>query len=269
MGVRTRRRTCVRQSSISQIEKQKWNFSQRENSYKELLYRIDKRRTLFQFCFSVSPACKVRKRRFMKLGNIKLQSLSLISPDLSVECDEDKLSDALYALRLNPSCAPYLIASVGAINRAFAQIEGRLLSGVGVILLELSSENFQNSAISLDNFNDILKISQVKINGVSVGFGAMDTGKIKVDYHASYGRCEITYFKKIKRINLLTGALYDIDLGGIEEFIPYYVKHELVSSESYEEAEKAMEIFENALKEYENAVADGGFVDTVYSLRRI
>ncbi len=209
------------------------------------------------------------KEIYMKLGNIKLQSLSLISPDLSVECDEDKLSDALYAIRLNPSCAQYLIASVGSINRAFAQIEGRLLSGVGVISFELSSENFQNSVISLDNFNDILKISQVKINGVSVGFEAMDTGKIKVDYHASYGKCEITYFKKIKRINLLTGADYEIDLGGIEGFIPYYVKHELICSESSEEAEKAMEIFENALKNYENVSANSSFVDTVYSLRRI
>ena len=205
----------------------------------------------------------------MKLGNIKLQSLSLISPDLSVECDDDKLSDALYAIRLNPSCAQYLIASVGSINRAFAQIEGKLLSGMGVILLELSSENFQNSVISLDNFNDILKISQVKINGVSVEFEAMDTGKIKVDYHGSYGRCEITYFKKIKRINLLTGADYEIYLGGIEEFIPYYVKYELLLSECAEEAEKAVEIFEDALKSYESVSANSTFVDTVYSLRRI
>ena len=205
----------------------------------------------------------------MKLGNIKLQALSLISPDLGVECDEDKLSDALYALRLNPSCGSYLIASVGAINRAFAQIECRLLSGLGFISFDLSTENFKNSTISLENFEDILKISQVKINGVSVSFNAMDTGKISVDYHGCYGRCEITYFKKIKRINLLTGALYDVDLGGIEEVIPYYVKYELLCSESPEEAEKAMDVFENTLKTYENAVSSGGYVESVYSLRRI
>lgn len=205
----------------------------------------------------------------MKLGNIKLQSLSLISPDLSVECDEDKLSDALYAIRLNPSCAQYLIASVGSINRAFTQIEGKLLSGEIVILLELSSENFKNSVINLDEFKDILKISQVKINGVSVEFESMDTGKIKVDYHGSYGRCEITYFKKIKRINLLTGANYEIDLGGIEEFIPYYVKYELLLSECAEEAEKSLGEFEKALKNYESTYSSGAFVDTVYSLRRI
>ena len=205
----------------------------------------------------------------MKLGNIKLQALSLISPDLSVECDDEKLSDALYALRLNSNCASYLVASVGAINRAFAQIEGRLLSGIGIISFDLSKENIKNGVITLDDTDEILKINQVKIGGVSMSFDVIGNFQIKVDYTLNSGRCEITYFKKIKRINLLTGASYEVDLGSIEEFIPYYIKYELLCSENPDEAENAREVFENALNNYEKIGGNSTFADSVYSLRRI
>ncbi len=203
----------------------------------------------------------------MKLGDIKLQALSLIYPDLSVEYDEGCLGDKVYELKSSPNCASYLIGSVGAINRAFALIEGRLLSGTGAVTLNLTGENVKSGVIFIDSYDDILKINQVKINGSPVAYQAMER-KIKVD-SASLGKCEITYFKKIKRINHLSGSDYEISLNGIEEFLPYYIKWELLCSENQEEALNARSVFEKALTDYESALSSGTLSETVYSLRRI
>ena len=59
----------------------------------------------------------------MTLGTIKLQSLSLIYPDWSVEYTGDTIDDVIFGLKSNPNFSSYLSASVGAINRAFALIE--------------------------------------------------------------------------------------------------------------------------------------------------
>jgi hypothetical protein len=205
----------------------------------------------------------------MKLGQIKLQALSLISPELAIECDEDKVSDAIYAMRVNSNASSYLIASVGAINRAFAQIECRLLSGIQARKFDLSKSNFSGGVISIDFFDEILKINQVKINGVLTDFEMVGGGKIKVDYHSIGGECEVTYHKKIKRINLATENDYEISLGGIEEYIPHYVRWELLSSDGDEECEKSRDVFEKALDFYSGIVADTILSETVYSVRRI
>ena len=205
----------------------------------------------------------------MKLGQIKLQSLSLISPELAVECDEDNVSDAIYAMRVNSNASSYLIASVGAINRAFAQIECRLLSGIQARKFDLSKSNFSDGVISIDFFDEILKINQVKINGKTVDFNILGDGKISVDRHLISGECQIIYHKKIKRINLATGNDYEVSLGGIEEYIPHYVRWELLCSDGGEECEKSRDVFEKALDFYAGAVTDGTLSETVYSIRRI
>lgn len=202
----------------------------------------------------------------MKLGEIKLQALSLIYPDLAIEYDEESLSDKVYELKSSPSFAPYLIASVGAVNRAFAQIEGRLLSGTDTVTFDLTKDNLKNNRISIEGYNDILRITEVKINGNSVPFEVVK-GKIKVDFSA-YGVCELTYFKKIKRISHLTGSDYEIDLNGLEAMLPYYIKWELLCSDNRDEAENARAIFENSLDSFESVEATA-LSETAYSLRRI
>ena len=62
----------------------------------------------------------------MKIGEIKIEALALIFPSAELEYDSDTLTDTLFALKENPSYAPYLTASVGAINRALAVIFSRL-----------------------------------------------------------------------------------------------------------------------------------------------
>lgn len=59
----------------------------------------------------------------MKIGEIKIEALMLIFPSLVLEYDEGELNQTLLTLKENGSYEPYLVASVGAINRALTIIE--------------------------------------------------------------------------------------------------------------------------------------------------
>ncbi len=63
----------------------------------------------------------------MKLGEIKIQALCLIFPSAELEYDENDLNEVVFVLKAHPSYGPYISASVGAINRALAVIEGQTL----------------------------------------------------------------------------------------------------------------------------------------------
>ena len=62
----------------------------------------------------------------MKIGEIKIQSLMLIFPSLDFEYDPESLSEAVSRLKANGLYTSYISASVGAINRALAVIEGEM-----------------------------------------------------------------------------------------------------------------------------------------------
>lgn len=204
----------------------------------------------------------------MKLGNIKIQSLSLIYPDWSVEYDEGNLDDVIFGLKSNPNFSSYLSASVGAINRAFSIIEESFLSPKGI--KTIPSTNIQNrfggTVFSLDD--DIFKVCTVLINGTEVDFELITKKLIKVALINSSDSVEVIYLQKINRINHETGSGYEVDLGGIEEFIPYFVKSELSGQDS-EEGKNALKIFEDILDKYSGIFESEGFVKTVYSIRRI
>lgn len=202
----------------------------------------------------------------MKLGQIKLQALSLIYPDWSVEYDDDSVENVIFGLRSNSNFSSYLSASVGAINRAFRLIEKRFLSGKGI--KNISSEERENyfggTVFLLDD--DIYKVSSVIINGKEQDYELITEKLMKVKAINSSCEIQVIYFKKINNITHETGSDYDIDLGGIEEFIPYFIKSEILGIDN-EEGKKALDYFESMLDEFAND--DSGQINTVYSLRRI
>lgn len=204
----------------------------------------------------------------MTLGNVKLQSLSLIYPDWSVEYTDDTVGDVIFGLKSNPNFSSFLSASVGAINRAFALIEKRLLSGTNIKKIDFNKVKNQSGASFITLDDDIYKVKNLMINGIDSHYEVITDELIKVSLINSGDEIEVIYYKKIKRINHLTGSGYEISLGGIEEFIPYFVKSELLGIENTE-GEKSRKIFEDMLKKFEDDTGGGSHFDTVYSLRRI
>ena len=82
MGARTRRCTCVPQSSVSQIEKQKRNFSQRENSYIRYFFIVlTSEEHYLKFAFRFHRHLQVRERSFMyKFTEEEINKILMSSP---------------------------------------------------------------------------------------------------------------------------------------------------------------------------------------------
>ena len=198
------------------------------------------------------------------VGTIKLQSLSLIYPDWAVEYTDENVDDVIFGLRSNPNFSSYLSASVGAINRAFALIEKNQLSGIAVKKIDFDTVKNQGSESFITLDDDIYKVNKVLKNGINVHYETVANQLIKVSLINSSDEIEVIYYKKIERINHLTGSNFEISLGGIEEFIPYFVKSELLGIENTE-GEKSQKIFYDMLNKFGDDTDGGSHFETVYS----
>ena len=85
----------------------------------------------------------------MKLGELKIETLMLIFPSISIDVDTesgDALNEALSNLKADPNYCDYLSAMTGAINRCFTNLESK-----GVLPLRyttFSSADFAAAIIS-------------------------------------------------------------------------------------------------------------------------
>lgn len=199
----------------------------------------------------------------MKLGEIKVQALMMVFPSVTIEYDKDDLEEVIYRLKNNHSYSPYIFASVGAINRAFAIIESKLLTPCKRDFFD-GEKKGSYTVIDLKEIKDILSVKGVYLNGEAVGFHITSQGTIKVK---GRGKIEIEYYVKQEKITHLTSNNKKIELGGIEEAIPYFVKSDLLMGEDNEASLAARDMFYGMIKGYEGC--EPSHLDVVYSLGRI
>lgn len=207
----------------------------------------------------------------MKLGEIKLQALMLIFPFDVIEYNEEAMEELIYNLRGSTAYSPYLSASVGAINRAFSSIEQKMLSGKSCLELDIknSTRHGEYRTLDLSSYEEILKINDVYLDGESVDFYMLTDSLLNVKCQRGQGKILITYLKRLKRINFATSNSYEIQLGGIEEAIPYFIKSDLLLGERPDEATVARNIYEGMLEEYLAKNGDKAIFQTVYSIGRL
>ncbi len=208
----------------------------------------------------------------MKIGEIKLQALSLIFPDAIFEYKDEDLEELILSLKASSNYASFLVASVGAINRAMASIEQKGLSNRGLLelRLEYGSKIGDYYYFDLEGKKEICSVDEVYL--------ITDTKRtpVEFEFHGStmavkcqnsIGRLHIAYREKIKRIDYATENTRELSLScGIEEAIPYFVKADLLLGERPEEATLARNIYEGMLEEYRGKENESTAFDTVYSL---
>ena len=207
----------------------------------------------------------------MKLGEIKLQALMLIFPDIALEYREENTEELIYNLRSSGAYGSYLSSSVGAINRAFSSIEQKRLSGKACLALNIKDGVRQGEYISFDlsPYSEILCVSEIYLEGISVDFNTVADSVISVKCNKQTGALQLVYYRRLTRINHTTSNNYEIALGSIAEAIPYLVKADLLSGENDSEATAARSIYEGMMEEYASKNAEATCFQTVYSLGRI
>ena len=189
----------------------------------------------------------------MKLGEIKLQALMMIFPSEVLEYDEDSIQEVIFNLKSSTSYSPYLAMSCGAINRGFSVIEQRGIGELDCFHLNLLSGKREGEYIVFDisEYSDISKIKNVYLSlyDIRVSLDFYLVGKyLYIKTQRGSGDITIEYLKKLPRITHATDDLTEINLPyGIESFIPYFVKADLLLGENYEESEASRLTFEKLL----------------------
>ena len=208
----------------------------------------------------------------MKLGDIKLQALSLIFPDGAFEYACKDMESLIFNLKSGSGYASYLVATVGAINRAFTIIEQRGLLNKSSFALksEYGNKIGDFCYFDLNAKKEIFSIDRVfcDFNGKRQSlFYEMQNNMLAVKTASAQGEIGIVYREKIKRIDFLTSDNEEINLPyAIEEMIPYFVKADLLFGERPEQARAARELFDKALDECQAVCEENAEIETVYSM---
>lgn len=201
----------------------------------------------------------------MRLGEIKLQALALMYPDLVIRYDDGEDGDidgAVYELKSNPNLEGVLESSIGSINRAFAHVESMGLStsrcvDIAASVLEKSADG--RAIIAPEgNFYSVERVLCHR-GGKTYACGyEMINGTVYADYMAR-GVYTLVYKTKIPRVRRTTADSYAVDLNrGVCEAIPYFVASELLASENSERAKEYMRVFQLALERIDRRLSPCG-----------
>ena len=197
----------------------------------------------------------------MNLGEIKIQALSLIYPDESVKYDdttEQGVENAVYELKQNHNFSGLLEASVGAINRAFSQIEAKELSVIKCVDKAYSlCQRARDGRVVIEADNDFLKIDKLLCHKAgktyACGFEVFGS-KIYTSFVGDV--YTLVYYTKIPRVTRTTKDSLKIDLPwGVHEAIPYFVMAELIGSEDIQRSQAGKEEFYKILEACEKSKA--------------
>ena len=214
----------------------------------------------------------------MKLGEIKIETLMLIFPSVSIEVDTDNdeaLNEALLDLKQDPNFADYLVGMTGAINRCFASLEGRgVLPTTGVTVKKEQCKKVGDNWLKLDISSLVPEIAQiehiaVEKNGLYIPrHDYLRESATTILFKDIANEYTLIYTPKIKRIKNITSAQEVIGLPDeIACLIPYYLKSELVRTDDSSEASSAREQYERGIMElvsYREGYQSS--VDSVYEM---
>ena len=202
------------------------------------------------FAFWLSPLCEVRTGEIMKIGEIKLQAMSLIFPSTQLDYASDNVSDAIFRLKSNPNYSAHLSATTGAINRALSIIEARRLTELDEIELDKASGEVNGDLLCFALKDEVFSICQVISGGIEIDFRHR-FDKLYVRRGSVRGSLKVRYFTKIERLCGESDDNEELPLNeSIAEQIPYFVKADLLLCESPEESRESREIFFKALDSF-------------------
>ena len=197
----------------------------------------------------------------MLLGEIKIQALSLMYPDASFRYDDsdaEGVEGAVYELKADHNFSGLLEASVGAINRAFAVIEEKGLSGVKCDDKAFSlCERTKDGRVIITPSEDFLDLERLLCHKGSKTYACTAQVLGNKIYTDTVGEVyTLVYREKIPRIKRVTPDSYEVELPlGLCEAIPYFVMGELMGSEDSQRALASKEEFFRALEKCERHTA--------------
>ena len=191
----------------------------------------------------------------MRIGEIKKEALLLMYPNAPIRFDtssDEELEKGVFELKCNPSYEGLLESAVGSINRALAIIEGRGLSLTKCHDIASSiCDRRGDGRIILKTMDDFLSVEMLLFhaNGKTVACPYQLIGdELITDYR--HGVFTVVYKSKLPRITSVTAEAYKLMLpSGVAELIPYFVKADLFTQESEEEARASRELFDRGLEE--------------------
>lgn len=189
----------------------------------------------------------------MLLGEIKIQALSLMYPDMCARYDDSTMSEvenAVYELKADHNFSGLLEAAVGSINRAFSVIEERGLSGVKCADKCLSAcERTKDGRVIITPTEDFLALERLLCHKGDKTYACFAESFGNKIHTSTVGEVyTIVYREKIPRVKRVTSDSYEVELeNGLCEAIPYFVASELFGREDAEAAQSLRESFYKVL----------------------
>lgn len=189
----------------------------------------------------------------MKLGELKLEALMLIYPADELKCnidDSDELCDKIAELASDSGYYDYLVAMPGAINRCFAELEGRGLVPKKSYTVKDGDKEQVGTRVKVDlsKIESLLRVERVLFYG--------DFSDIREIEHSYLGDKELLLPKMDGTYVIIytpvTNRVYHYSVDSDEvhlpedvcALIPYFVKSELLRAENEKEAAVARNTFE-------------------------
>lgn len=193
----------------------------------------------------------------MKLGELKIETLMLIFPSITVDVDTENceaLNEALSSLTADPNYCDYLSAMTGAINRCFTNLENKGVLPTESIELARNRFTERGGKLSIE-LNDVTEgyleyIAYYDKNGYKSRCDFIREGSTILCDDEGNGVYVFVVTPAIPRIKNITGASYVISLPErITSLIPYFVKSELVRVDDDAEANNARALYEQGISE--------------------
>ena len=212
----------------------------------------------------------------MKLGELKLEALMLISPLASLRCDtssEDELAGKITELMGDSNYSDYLAAMPGAFNRCFTSLESKGL--VPFKSYEIEKERLCRKGaclcFGLDKIADLGKVVNVYCysehsSPCKCEYSYLGRELLIRDYYS--GTFIIEYMPRITRITNISSEAEVIELDeDVCALIPYFIKSELLRAENEQEAAVARNIYEQMANEI--PCKYGGYQTSVESVYEV
>ena len=214
----------------------------------------------------------------MKLGELKIETLMLIFPSISIDVDtesEEELRQALDNLKADPNYCDYLSAMPGAINRCFTNLESKGVLPLVATAFSRSDFIERDGMLCLDIADKIHgKIERVDFRSLweraeGCDYSFEGDNLLILEDHGD-GVYTFIYERAIPRIKNITGANYIIDLPDkITSLMPYFIKSEVIRTDDSDEASSARSLYEAGIAEIVNSsnrYGNQGAVESVFKI---
>ena len=212
----------------------------------------------------------------MKLGELKIETLMLIFPSISIDVDtdsEEELREALDTLKNDSNYCDYLSAMTGAINRCFTSLEGKGILPLRAFALSRHEFTERQKMLCVDIKDKLngkverLAFRNENESNDNCNFSFEGDNLLIVDDHGE-GVYTIVYEPSIQRIKNITGANYKIDLpDNITSLMPYFVKSEVIRTNDSDEASAARSLYEKGIAELvNNRYGYSGGVESIFKM---